>query len=366
MKLECLKDTLASAISKAQAVTGKNATTPILKCLLLEAKDSSLTIRATNLDLGVEITIPVKIETEGTVAVLGQTLNSFISTLDKEKNINLTANESTLTISSSKTSAQLKTFPTEDYPIIPKVEGGKKFTISSKDIVKGLRSVGYSAAVSSMKPELSSIFIYPDNSTLVFVATDSFRLAEKRIITKQKFDFEQILIPFRNIGDIIRILDEKNENITVCTDKNQISFSLEGVYIVSRAVDGTFPSYKQIIPKENQTEATVLKQDFINALKTSHIFSDAFNRVTLNIDPIKKRIDIKTKNTEIGENETMLEGNIKGEALNISFNYKNINDCFQSIESDSLILSFDGINRPLVIRGVGDNSFFYLAMPMNK
>lgn len=366
MKLECPKDRLADAISKAQAVTGRNAAMQILKCLYLEAKGSSLLVRATNLDLGVEITLPVKATENGSVAVLGQTLNSFIGTLEREKSISLKTDETTLTISSSKTSAQLKTFPTEEYPLIPHVSGGKKFTVNSKDIVKGLRSVWYSAAVSSMKPELSSIYIYPEGGTLVFVATDSFRLAEKKVGTKQKFDFEQILIPFRNVGDIIRILDEKDETVTVSTDKNQVSFDLEGIYLVSRVVDGTFPSYKQIVPKEFKTEVVLLKQDMINALKTSHIFSDAFNRVSLSISPDKKKLEIRTKNSEIGENETELDGAIKGDALNISFNYKNIYDCFQSIDSDSISLSFDGSNRPLVVKGVGDNSFFYLAMPMNK
>lgn len=366
MKVEALKEKLGDAISKAQAVTGKNATVPILKCLLLEAKGSTLTIKATNLDLGVEIEVPVKVSEEGSVAVLAQTLNSFLSTLEKEKNISLQTRDSTLTISSSKNSAQLKTYPSEDYPLIPKIEDGKKFTLSSKDLVRGLRSVWYSAAVSSMKPELSSIYIYSDDNNLIFVATDSFRLAEKKINSKQKFDFEQILIPFKNVSDIIRILDEKDETVTISTDKNQISFSLDGIYLVSRVIDGVFPSYKQIVPKEFKTEVTLLKQDLINALKTSHIFSDVFNRVSLNIQPKEKKLQIRTKNAEVGENESDLDVVIKGDALTISFNYKNIYDCFQSIDADSISLSFDGINKPLVIKGVGDNSFFYLAMPMNK
>jgi DNA polymerase III subunit beta len=200
----------------------------------------------------------------------------------------------------------------------------------------------------------------------VFAATDSFRLAEKRVLTKQKFDFEDLLIPFKNIADILRILEERDELITISSDNNQISFSGEGLYMVSRVINGTFPSYKQIVPKETKTEVILLKQDFMNALKISHIFSDVFNRITLSISPKDKKFEIKTKNSEVGQNETVLSGSFNGEQLDISFNYKNIYDCFQSIESDNISLSFDGVQRPLVVRGVGDTSFFYLAMPMNK
>src|ERR1700675_5072661 len=111
MKLECPKDKLSEAVSKAQAVTSKNVAVQILKCLYIEASGSRLVIRSTNLDLGVEITLPVKVDQEGKVAVLGQTLNTFMAALEREKSVSLKTKESTLIISSSKTSAQLKTFP---------------------------------------------------------------------------------------------------------------------------------------------------------------------------------------------------------------------------------------------------------------
>ena len=149
-------------------------------------------------------------------------------------------------------------------------------------------------------------------------------------------------------------------------DKNQISFLKEGIYLTSRLIDGTFPDYKQIIPKEHKTEGVVLKYDLVNSLKMSNIFADKFSQVTFHILPKEKIFKITTKNIDVGENINNLEAVIRGDEISISFNHKYIIDCFQSIDSDSVSLSFSDMNKPMVIRGVGDKSFLYLVMPMNK
>lgn len=131
-------------------------------------------------------------------------------------------------------------------------------------------------------------------------------------------------------------------------------------------IDGNFPDYKQIIPKETKTEVTVLKQDLVSSLKIANIFADKFSQVIFNINPSEKTLRITTKNMDVGENINSIDAVIKGEGLNISFNYKYIMDCFQSIDSDSISLSFSDMNRPMIIRGVSDKSFLYLVMPMNK
>ncbi len=367
MKFESVKDRFSQAFSKAEKIAGKGSiSNQILKCVYLEGKDSSLIIKSTNLDLGIEISIPVKLEKEGVAVVLAQTLGNFVSNLDKEKSLKFERKDDLLMVSSDKSSSSIKLQASEEFPLIPRINAGKEFSINSKDFCKGLRSVAYCASISTIKPELSSVYIYPEDKNLVFVATDSFRLAEKKIETKEKLDFDQILIPSKNISDICRILEEKDEEIKVCLDKNQISFTSDDFYLISRVVEGNFPSYKQIIPKESKTEAVVLKQDFLNALKLAHVFSDSFNRVVVSVSPTYKKMEIKTKNTDVGENVTLLSGSLEGEDLQISFNYKNIFDCFQSIDSDSVSLLFDGLNKPLIIKGVGNKSFFYLVMPMNK
>ncbi|MDB5259674.1 MAG: polymerase subunit beta, polymerase subunit beta protein [Candidatus Taylorbacteria bacterium] len=367
MKIECVQEKLAGAVSIAERVAGKHVTLPVLSCLLLDAQKNQLTIRATNLDLGLEIIVPAKTDEEGIVAVPANILSSFISGASQgDKGVKIFTKDANIVVEASHSRGTIKTMPVDDFPSIPRVSDGTSFTVNGADFVKGLKSVWYSASISGIKPELSSVYIYSDDGTVVFAATDSFRLAEKRIRLKKSADFTQILIPFKNIPEIIRVFDQVNDDISVTLSKNQISFDYKGLYLVSRVIDGVFPDYKQIIPKQSTTEVVVLKQDLIDGLKVSHIFSDKFNQITMVVDPKTKEFSLKTKNADVGENTHNLEATIEGDAITINFNYKYITDCFQSIDSDSITLLFNGLNRPMVMHPATDKSFTYLVMPMNR
>ncbi len=365
MNIECIKEKLVYAISKAEKITGKNITLPILNCLLLEASNSTLTIKATNLDLGVEISLPVKVNKPGKVAVPGSVLYNFISNITNDKNITLEVVDNNLKVETKHSKSLIKTFPIDDFPNIPKISG-TPFTLNTPALLRGLKSVMYSSSTSTIRPVLSSILVSSEDDSVTFVATDSFRLAEKRIPVKKHKEFSQILIPFKNINEIIRTLEDIKDEIEVSLSDNQISFKFGDIYLTSRVIDGVFPDYKQIIPKETKTEIVLLKQDFVSSLRISNIFSDKFSQVVFSVSPKSKTFKITTKNMEVGENTNTLDAVIKGEELNISFNYKYIIDCFNSIDSDSVSLSFSDQNKPMLIRGVSDKSFLYLVMPMNK
>ena len=366
MKIECVKEKFVDAIQKAERVTGKNLTTPVLKCIHLQAERNNLTIRATNLDLGIEINLPVKVEVPGLVAVPGAVLLGFVQNLQHDKNVTLESTNQNLSVSTPLNSTVIKALSHEEFPSIPSLTSEKTISIPAKEFIRGLKAVWYSSGTSQVKPELSSVFIHSEEDELVFVATDSFRLAEKRVRMKKAREFPSILIPLKNIPEIIRILEEISGEIEVAFTKNQISFSADGLYLTSRLVDGVFPDYKQILPKGFKTEAVVLKEDLISSLKIAHIFSDKFNQVSVSVRPSEKLFQLRTKNAEIGENTNKLKGAISGEDVDINFNHRYITDCFQSVDSDSVSLEFNGLSKPVVIRGVSDKTFMYLVMPMNK
>ncbi len=366
MKIECLKEKLHIAISKAEKIVTKNINLPVLSCLLLETKGNTLIIRSTNLDLGVEILIPVKVEEPGKVAVPANIISSFLNNLNDDKNINLETKEGILKIYTQTNEVNIKTQSYEDFPTVPMIDNEKNYKINSKDLITGIKSVIYSASLSSVKPELASIYIHSNEESLVFVATDSFRLAEKTIKTRKNIDINSVLIPFKNAADILKIIDNTDTDIEINATKNQISFTFNGIYLISRVIDGVFPDYKQILPKEEKTKVVLLKQDLINSLKISNIFSDTFNQMNISVKNGEKTIKVKTKNNNIGESVNKIEANIEGEDIEVNFNYKYIIDCLSSINSDSVSLSFNGINKPLVLRGVSDKTFTYLVMPMNR
>ncbi len=366
MKIECLIEKLNKHIMQAERIAGKNHSLPIINCILLEATKNSLRIRSTNLDLGIEITVPVKVLEEGSVAVPAGILGMFLSSLHTDKAVTLETKDNTLFVFSQKNSTQIKTQSVEDFPTLPMVSNEKLFKINPQDFINGLKSVWYSSSVSSMKSELSSVYIYSDDDSLVFVATDSFRLAEKKIKNQKIKEFNHLLIPFKNIPEIIRVLENTSNEVEICVEKNQISFTYEYIYLTSRVIDGVFPDYKQIIPKNFTTEVVMLKQDFVNSLKTANIFSNKLNQINIKALPSKKIFELQTKNSDIGENTNSIDAVFIGEDIDINFNYKYVVDCLQSIDSESISLNFTGMNKPMVIFGVSDKSFLYLVMPMNR
>jgi DNA polymerase-3 subunit beta len=368
MKIELHLQQFKRMIGLSEKVTKKNSTLPVLSCLLFEIKKNSLIIKATDLDVGIEISMPAVSDTEWTVAVPSHTISSFVSQLtDQDGIVNLELVSGNLYINAAKSKVTIKTVIPDDFPSIPRVSGGNSNVMPADIFIKGLRSVWYSASVSSVKPELSSVYVYKNADYMTFAATDSFRLAEKKVKMSDPVTFEDILIPFKNIPDIIRILEDIGGDITVCSNKNLISFEAKGMYLTSRVIDGTFPDYHQIIPKGYSTEAITLKQDVINALKVSNVFTDKFNQVKFIIDPKGSSFEIQTKNSDIGENATLVDAALTGEKVEINFNSKYVTDCFQSIDSDSVSFQLSGLNKPMVIRPAsGDGSFMYLAMPMNR
>ena len=365
MKLECNKSKIESAIQKTSKLANKHLTLPVLSCVYLNTLDNKLIIKATNLDIGIEIELKVKTIEKGIVAVPANVLLGVLSSI-KDDNLIFETKDNNLKISSNKNSVVIKCLPHEDFPSIPKLENSKSIKINSLELISGFKSVWYSASNSNIKPELSSVYIYKKDQHLIFVSTDSFRLAEKKVNTKIQVDFPNILIPYKNVSEIIKLFEDYNGDIDIVFEKNQAAFVVEEMYLVSRLIDGTFPDYKQIIPKDYVTTINILKTDLINSIKTSNIFSHSLNQVKLKVDIKNKSLEIEAKNNDIGEYKESISATVSGDNLELNFNNKYIIECMQSIPSDSLTLSFGGVGKPLAINGSMDKSFLYIVMPMNR
>lgn len=365
MKLECEIEKLKSGINQVEKITGKNLTLPVLNSILLTASNKLLTLRSTNLSLGIEIKIPAKIEKDGIIAISGSVLNDIFSNIFQNESVHIESVDGNLLIKTKKSKIKLKGQDYTDFPTIP-IVSGESFNLEAKKLTEGIKSVYYSSSLSDIKPEISSVYIYSDEDSLVFVSTDSFRLAEKKIKIKGFKEIPGILIPFKNVSEILRVFGEVQGEIKICFNKNQISFNNDDIYLTSRIIDGVFPDYRQIIPKESKTNVVVLKQDLLNALKLSNIFSDKFNQLNLSIKPKEKIFELSSNNNDIGENKTYLDTAISGENIELGFNYKYFIDCFQSINTDSISIKFNQSLKPIIVSGTSDNSFIYLIMPMNK
>ncbi|OHA41011.1 MAG: DNA polymerase III subunit beta [Candidatus Taylorbacteria bacterium RIFCSPLOWO2_12_FULL_47_20] len=364
MKFEITKEKIVNLISLISRIPSKHSNLPILECVFFELKNNSLTLRATNLEIGLEINVLVRGSGDGSVAVYGNIINSFFQNLQGDKNILFESVNNSLAVSCGDISVNLKTLPADDFPTIPEAAGGE-VKISAKYLHKGLKTVLFSASLSGLRPDLSSVYVYSEGENLIFAATDSFRLAEKKIKnkTKEKIGF---LLPIKNAIEMVRLLEGETGEVVMSVHKNQISIKTPNMFVTSRLVEGNFPDYGQIIPKEYSSEALILKDDLAQALKLANIFSDSFNQVTFLFTPAKKNLEVTTRGGQYGGVNSVIRGQFKGESLEMNYNHRYASECLSSIESDSVSILLAGAHKPTVIRGSGDPSFTYLVMPLNK
>lgn len=365
MKFEASTTEFTGAVGTAARFVEKRANLPVLGSILLSAESGQVLLRATNLECGVEISVPAKVGQKGTVAVSGTTLAGFLSNTRGKIVSGALAGE-VLKLETERASASIKTTPHEDFPILPRVSATSSFSAKAQDLVRAIRSVVYCASTSAIKPELQSVLLFAEAGKLVAAATDSFRLAEKTVPLRAGGTVPQLLLPARNAAELMRILETAGGEIDLYYSENQISTHAGNIYYTSRLVDGAFPNYRQIVPKSFSTEAVVLREDMSQALKALSVFADKFSQVSLALEPSKKAMLLTSRNPDIGEQVSTVRATISGDAVAINFNSRYLADSLQAISGESVRLNSNGPGKPLLVKDAADDSFFYLAMPMNR
>ena len=365
MKFETTLSALLEVISITSRFAEKKNNLPVLGCVLLVAEGNRVILRATNLECGVEVVIPAKVLTNGITAVPAPILHGFLSNArGKVVSVNLIGE--LFKIETEQAQASIKTLNHDDFPVLPKVSAEHSFKIKSGDFTRAIRSVAYCASLSAIKPELQSVLVYGEAGKLVAAATDSFRLAEKNVPLRAGGSVPELLIPARNAAELVRILDNVNAEIELYYNDNQMSVQTDGVYYTSRLLDGSFPKYRQILPKSFTTEAVVLREDMASALKSLSIFADKFAQVSLSLDAAKKSMFLSSRNPDVGEQISTIKAAIQGDSVSVSFNGRYLADSLQSVSGDSVRLHSNGPGKAMLIKDAGDESFLYLAMPMNR
>ncbi len=355
---------LQTKLELISRISTKHVTLPVLQCGVLVVEQGKVLLKATNLELGIEVALTATIEEEGVIAVPVQTLSQTIN-LIKQQTITLRAEEGSLIVEVDGSETQIKSIPHDEFPTIPKITGTGQ-TVSNSLFSLGIKTAAFAASQSSIKPELGSVYIFQKKEhSLTFVATDSFRLMEKTVPQKNLTFDESILIPQKNAIELSRICDLKNTDPVMRVNENQFSLEFDdGVYVTSRLTTGSFPDYVQIIPKEYVTHSTLVKNDLVHALKKTNIFLNKFFQVGMHVT--EKSVTINATSGEVGTTTNSITATTEGDDLTLNFNQRYVAEALPHIASDSLVLHFAGIGKPMVMEGVDDHTLRYLVMPMNK
>lgn len=367
MKLDCTVEKLKSALEFVSTTVSKQTVSPLLQHIYIEVEGHIALFRSTTIDTSSEIRIPVKVVAPGKCLIHGETFTKLIqSIVTQEKTITLEIKETVMEVVYGKNIHTIKLSPFEDFPHIPNIsENATSVTIPVEKYIEGVTSVSFAAAQSDLKPEIASVYVYGVENELVFVSTDSYRLAEKKIRLKG-CESVSLLVPNKLIPDLLKLLKQFSGDVVFEFNKNTLLVKNDSQTIHIRLIDGIFPNYRQIIPTSNTTTVTTLKHDVQNLIRTLSLFTDRYNQVTLTMVPEEKGCKINTENGEVGTSHQFLEASIVGEPLTLSINIKYLSDVIPFLLKESMVFECTTVQRPIVVKSVSDGSFTYLIMPLSR
>ncbi|TSC87007.1 MAG: DNA polymerase III subunit beta [Parcubacteria group bacterium Gr01-1014_8] len=366
MHFTVTKEKLQNAVVLAERVVGKKESLPVLSCVLLSA-NKDFSVRATNLEAGIEVHVPGDVGEKGVVAVPVSVFSQTLRAIAGDK-VSLKVESENLLVESRGSKTLIKAIPHGEFPDLSSSEKGKYgVNIHRQTLLQALQAVSYAASPSMIRPELGSVFVSIKNGALITAATDSFRLAEKTFLKAADDDDKEVLIPLKHALEVSHILERiPDEQISLIADESQLVLRASGLEYVSRVVEASFPNYKEIVPKTFTTEATLLKADLIEMLRKARVFSGSEQKVGLHVYPKKKIFDATAQSAAIGEMSDSIDAALSGEDIDINFNIAYLSDCLPLIQSESVTLGFSGGGKPLVIRSASDLTFTYLVMPLNR
>jgi DNA polymerase-3 subunit beta len=372
MNIIALKNNIKEGLSTISGARKESSNLPILKSFLIEASDGKLAFSSTDLEIGITYYLSAKIIQNGSVAVPYSIFSQIINNLVSER-VSFESKGNTLLINADNYKAKIATAPKEDFPIIPQIKNKKdnSFTFEAGFLTESLAEVISACQVSDIRPELSGVFWSFKEDEIKLAATDSFRLAEKTISSK-KFESEfkkdfSCIIPLKTIQEVIRIFSSKNVNkVKVYFESNQVSFESDNIYLVSRLIEGKFPDYELVIPKNFDTQVVMEKDDVVGAIKLASSLSNRLNEVKFITDQDRKNINIFSSSQEFGESEYLIPAKIKGMDVKITFNWKFVLDGIKNIKSNSVFFGFNGEEKASLIKSPDDDTFIYILMPIKS
>ncbi len=369
MNLICIREKLKEGVDMVARMTGEHPTLAIVKNILIEADKERIKLTATNLEFGIQYTVPGKVVNPGSITVPAGLLTQVLGNLTEDR-VTLEVKDGVLELVTDSYQAKLQGTPADEFPLIPKLNDTEEhLVIEAQVLQEALEKALAATQHSDLRPELNSVFMVFERDKLTFAATDSFRLAEK-VLNESEFtstfetDF-RILIPLKTAQETVRLL-KRGGKVKVSRDENQILVTTGEAEFISRLVDGNFPDYQAIVPKEFSGEAVISSAELGNALKLASAFSGSVPEVSLKIAAGGKAVEIFSRDEKLGENRSLIPAKIKGDFTEVTFNWKYLLDGVRAADSKEIVLQITDETRPAMVRPKDDGSYFYIVMPILK
>ena len=368
MKFNVNQQDLQQALNYCQGVIEKRNTLPILSNILIDANKSKLTITATDLDLIFIHEIKnIEVIEEGKTTTTSSIMYDIVRKFSSGKKINLTLNNtSKLQLESEKSIFNLNCISASEFPLTDENFNENQFSIKSKQLLKLLNKCKFSVSNDETRHYLSGIYIHQteveDKNYLTAVATDSHRMSISKIRLDQKIEFEPIILPKKTIFQLCSLLDNYDGDVKISNVKSKIKFELNNSILISKLIDGKFPNYIQVIPKNNQKKLEIDLKLFLNSVdRVASVSLDKKDGVKFSLK--KDILNLSVNNTNSGDGKETL--NVKFEHdLEISFNSRYLIDVASQLDGEKVEIYFNDTGSPALIKDPGDFDSIFVVMPM--
>jgi len=368
MKIVCLQENLKNGFSIAERVSGKNQALPILNNSQIEAKKGYLKVSSTDLEMGVDVLIPCKVEKEGSLVLPSKLVLNFINNLPNTK-VSIEEKDGNVLIQADNVKTKIPIINSDDFPIIPKIKNGETITINSQILKRSILQVLNSTSVSNIKPEITGVFFNFKKDELNIVSTDSFRLSEKTIRNNNIYQIntsKSFILPQKTAQELVKIIDSDGD-VEIKIEEGQVSFLFDKIEVFSRVLEGEYPDYKRLVPKESKTKIYLNKEEFLSKTKLASIFSSNINDIKIIVDVKQQTLNIYSKDSVKGEFSSDVEvEKIEGENNELVFNFRYLIDGILNIEGDDLVFGLGEESSPSTLNSQKNKDYLYIIMPLKR
>ncbi|GMG82204.1 DNA polymerase III subunit beta [Paralimibaculum aggregatum] len=370
MKLRIDRAALLKAMSRAQGVVERKNTIPILANVLLDARDDSLSLRATDLDIEIVEKIAGEIDRPGATTVAAHLLHEIVRKLPDGAELTLTAEPDTgrLEVSAGRSRFQLATLPKEDFPMMASAEFACDYTAAAPLLRRLFDKSKFAVSTEETRYYLNGVFLHVaedrDGKHLRAVATDGHRLARIDGELPEGADGAPgVIVPRKTVGELRKMLDDDDAAVAVSVSETKIRFAVDGLVLTSKVIDGAFPDYARVIPAENDKRMEVEAQAFYKAVdRVATVSQERSRTVKLALD--EDRLVLSVNAPDAGSASEEVEVAYPFEPMEIGFNARYLLEIAGQIERENAVFAFSDPGSPTVVSEGDDRSAIYVVMPM--
>jgi len=363
MKFTAAREALLKPLQAVIGVVERRQTMPILSNVLIVARAGRLAVTATDLEVELVAETEVETESEGEITVSGRKLLDICRALPEGSVVKVSLSGEKLSVRSGRSKFNLVTLPAAEFPVVEDIQAGQRITVSQESLGRLIEKTHFSMAQQDVRYYLNGMLLEAGGAYLRAVATDGHRLALCQAdLGSEKFDEQQVIVPRKGVMELQRLMSGEGQ-LNIELGSNHIRIQLDGIRFTSKLIDGRFPEYDRVIPKESANELKADRGEFKSALQRTAILSnEKYRGIRLVIRD--SGVVLQAHNPEQEEAEEELAVEYSGEDIEIGFNVNYLLDALGAVEGDDVTLSVQDSNSSCLIRQPGNEDCTFVVMPM--